>query len=56
VIIHDFNLVGAIVMPYKTDSPLAIDADAVLTSAVALQGFELISGRDPQAGQFSRRV
>jgi hypothetical protein len=43
-------------MPHETDSPLVIDADAVLPSAIAPQCFELVSRRDPQASQICRRM
>jgi hypothetical protein len=56
VVVHNFDLVGTIVMPHETDSPLVIDSDAVLPLAVALQGFELVSRWDPQARQLSGSV
>jgi hypothetical protein len=49
VVIHDLGIVSPFVMPGKTDSPLVIDTDAVLTFAIALQCLELVAGGDPQA-------
>jgi hypothetical protein len=51
VVVHNFNLVRTILTPDKTHAPLIIDADAVLSFAVAFQGFELVAWRNPQAGQ-----
>jgi hypothetical protein len=42
----------SIVFPHETDSPLVIDADAVLPSTVAFQRLKLVAWRDFQAGQF----
>jgi hypothetical protein len=35
VIIHDFNIPGVPVAPFKTDSPLIVNANTVLPGAVA---------------------
>jgi hypothetical protein len=35
--IHNLDPVDTIVLPDKTDSPLAIDAEAVLLSAIAFK-------------------
>jgi hypothetical protein len=51
VIVHNFNLVRTILTPDKTHAPLIIDADAVLSFAVAFQGFVLVARRNPQTGQ-----
>jgi len=53
VVVHDFDLVGAIVLPNKTDAPLVVDPDPVLPPAVALERFELVPERDPQTGQIA---
>lgn len=37
---------GLAVAPEEADSPLVVDADAVLAGAVALQGFEGVAGRN----------
>jgi hypothetical protein len=44
MIVHDFHILGTVI-PTKADAPLIVDADAVLTLAVALEGFEPIARR-----------
>jgi hypothetical protein len=41
----DFGVVGVLYLPAEADAPLVVDADAVLTAAVALQRFESVAGR-----------
>jgi len=48
--------VRSIRLPDKADSPLVIDANAVLTLAVGFQCFQLVAGRDAQAGEFGGGV
>lgn len=48
VIINDFNVVGIAIMPAKTDAPLIIDADAVLSLSVTREYFQTIARRDSQ--------
>jgi hypothetical protein len=43
VVIHKLNLIGVAVAPCKTDAPLVIYADAVLTLSIAAQRFESIT-------------
>ena len=43
MVIDDLNLVGIPITPDETNSPLVIDADAVLPSPVAVQGFQPVS-------------
>jgi len=45
VVIHDFDVLGATGCPHKAHAPLPVDADAVLASAIVLEGFELIARR-----------
>jgi len=45
VIVHNFDLVGVAFAPTKADSPLVIDADAVLPLSVALESFKPIARR-----------
>src|SRR5262245_12295585 len=47
VVVDDLHILGTIV-PAKTDSPLVIDADAVLAHPVAPEGLEPISRRTSQ--------
>jgi hypothetical protein len=45
VIINDLDFIGVIIKPFETDTPLVIDAYAVLTVAVSrikLIGFQLL--------------
>lgn len=42
--------------PDKAQAPLAIDADAVLSSPVALERLQLVAGRHPQEGQLGGRM
>src|SRR5690554_1415630 len=44
VVIDDLDIGGAAVRPDKTHPPLTVDTDAVLASAVSLQGFQPVSG------------
>ena len=37
MVIHDFNIIGIAVFPFKTNAPLPIYADAALPGAVAAQ-------------------
>jgi hypothetical protein len=43
VIVHYLNVSRTNISPNKADSPLIIDANAVLTFTVALQGFKTIA-------------
>jgi hypothetical protein len=52
VVIHDFNLVSAVVVPHKTNAPLVIDANAVLPFSVVLQRLKVIARRNSQTDQF----
>ena len=42
MIINDFDVDGISIVPLKTDAPLAIDSDAVLTCTVAEKTFEAV--------------
>ena len=48
MVVDDFNVMRAIVMPCKTDTPLVIDPDAKLSLAVTAEGFEPVAGQEPQ--------
>jgi len=39
MIVNDFDLVRVAISPYKTDPPLFVDADRMLSLTVASQGF-----------------
>ena len=42
MIVGDLNLDGALIRPAKTNAPLIVDADAVLTFPAATQRFEAV--------------
>ena len=54
MIIYDFNIVRVSVFPDETDAPLVIDADAVPSRLVDLEGFEAVARRHPHVIQFFR--
>jgi hypothetical protein len=43
MIIHNFNVAGAILSPAKTNTPLPIDPDAVLSCPITGQRFQSIA-------------
>ena len=45
MVVDDFDTVGTSCCPNEADTPFPIDADAVLTRAVAFQGFQLVIRR-----------
>jgi hypothetical protein len=56
VVINNFNLVGVPVKPHKAQSPLIVDANAVLTSTIADQSLQSVARRDAQEIQRGRSV
>jgi len=48
VIVHDFDLVGIAIFPYKADAPLVVDANAVLPCPVVLQGLKPVARWEAQ--------
>jgi hypothetical protein len=42
VIVDNFNVTGAVI-PNKTNSPLIVDADAVLSLSIALQSLKPVA-------------
>jgi hypothetical protein len=51
VVIDDFNVVGTIGFPHKTDAPLIIDANAVLAAPIPGQCFKSVTRRCPHCVQ-----
>jgi hypothetical protein len=51
MIVHDLDVFCTRRCPSKTDSPLVVDANAVLALSVGLQRFEVIAWRYPQVVQ-----
>jgi hypothetical protein len=45
VVVHNLNVESIPVTPQETDTPLVVDADAVLAFSVALQRFQMIAWR-----------
>jgi hypothetical protein len=43
MVIDNLNVPGVSIGPFETDSPLAVDSNAVLSQAVALQRFQPIT-------------
>jgi hypothetical protein len=56
MVIGDLHVIGIRSSPFEADSPLVIDADAVLPLPVPAQCFEPVGGRDVQKGQIGGRV
>ena len=56
MIVHDRDIVRVAVLPPKADAPLIVDANAVLASAIALELFESIAGRNAEIFELFRRV
>src|SRR5712691_4627515 len=45
MVIHNFNIIGIAVFPFKTNTPLPIYADAALAGAVAAQRLKPVAGQ-----------
>ena len=56
MIINYLDVLGRIVVPSKTNSPLIVDTNAVSTGAIAMQQFESITGRGSQVIKPGRRI
>ena len=56
MVVNDLDRIGAILCPNKTDSPLIVDADAVLPFTIVLQCFEPVGWRYLQISQRLRLV
>jgi hypothetical protein len=52
-IVHDLDAMGAVFPPQEADAPWVADTDAGLPPSISLQGFQSVSGRNPQTGRFS---
>ena len=48
MVVDYFEPIGAVARPHKTDTPLIVDADAVLPFSIILQCFEPVGRRYPQ--------
>jgi len=56
MIINYLDLIDVALFPNKADSPPVIDSDTILPQAVSLEGFQTVSGRNPQVIKVSRLV
>jgi hypothetical protein len=56
MIVHNLHIVGIAIMPSKADSPLLVDADAVLPLAISLQCFQMVTGWAVEICQHCRAV
>ena len=48
VVVGDFDFAGIAARPAETETPLIIDADAVLAGTLAFERFKPVAGRDPE--------
>jgi hypothetical protein len=48
MVVDDLDVMGISVLPAEADTPLIIDADAVLSGSVATQRFQPVVRRDAQ--------
>ena len=48
MVINDFDAFCTRISPTKADTPLIVDADAVLTGTITLECFKVIAWRHPQ--------
>ncbi len=46
MIVSDFHVIGVPIPPFEADAPLVIDANAILTRAIAGQFFQAIRRRN----------
>lgn len=53
MIIHNLNLLGAGLFPDKTNAPLVVDPNAVLSCAATLQSFQAVAGRGHKVSKFA---
>lgn len=51
VIIDDLHVKRIAILPLKANSPLIVDADAVLALALAFESLQAVGGRDAQVVQ-----
>ena len=56
MVINDLDIPTISVAPYEADSPLIVDANAVLSPSVTAKRFQAISGRYAQIGKLLSRI
>jgi len=56
MIVHDLNFVSVTLPPHEAETPLVVNADAILPLPVAMQRFQAIARRSCQVAQFGGTV
>jgi hypothetical protein len=56
VVVYDLDIPCFTLVPLKADPPLIIDANAVLTASITMQGFEAVAWRNPKVVKLPCRV
>ena len=56
MVVDDLDVMGVALLPGEADAPLVVDANTVLSFAVAVQSLKAVSGRRAQIHQGDRRV
>jgi len=56
MVIHDFDVMSVALQPNKTNAPLLINANAVVTFAIALQGFESVPRQRRERSDIRRGI
>jgi hypothetical protein len=56
VVVDDFNVIGSILLPNKTNAELIIDADTVLTAPASSHRFQHVSRRLAEIVQACSRI
>jgi len=56
VIVHDFHLVSIVIQPLETNTPLIVDANAVLTLPVPGKGLQPDTRRSAQVIRTRRKM
>lgn len=53
MIVDDLDIMHIFSIPTKTNAPLVVDSDAMLSLTISRQCFQPISRKDPQVAQFT---
>ncbi len=56
VVVYNLNIVGSVISPFETDTPLVIYANAVLAFPVTLQSFQPVAPQGSQVSQMHRLI
>jgi hypothetical protein len=56
VVVHDFNFPCCTVAPLEAEPPLIVNADAMLTTPITVQGFQAITWQDAKIINFLCRI